>query len=77
MTLTIDLPETIPTSGNFQPLYLKNALIATLYNAGNITEREACTILGTTRREFEDMLPQFGLSVLGDTQEEIGQELHA
>ena len=74
MTLTITLPETITIP---QPEYLRNALIATLYNAGNISEKEACSTLGKTRREFEDMLPLYGLAVLGNRNAEIENELQA
>ena len=72
MTLTLEIPETVRLP---QTDYLKNALIATLYNAKKISEKEACIITGKNRREFEAMLPQFGLSVLGERREDIEIEL--
>ena len=76
MKITIDLPDSENIS-KIDPLYLKEALAATLYHHGDISEKEACAILGKNRREFEEILPRFGFSVLSDTQENIEVERNA
>jgi hypothetical protein len=43
---------------------------------GKLSEKEACIVLGVTRRTFEELLPQFGFSVLADDQDTIDVELH-
>jgi len=60
----------------FDPNYLKVVLIVTLYHLGQLSEHEACIALGITRRAFEELLPQFGFSVLADDQATIDVELH-
>ncbi len=71
MNVSLELPD-IP---GVEPRYLKEALIATLYHTGKLSEKQACQILGMTRRAFEEMLPRFGLSLLVDTQENLDIEL--
>ena len=76
MTVALELPD----SGALARLdrdYLKEALVATLYNLGKLSEKEACEILGKSRRQFEDLLPKYGFSVLGDSEEDIATELNA
>jgi hypothetical protein len=41
------------------------------------SQQEACAALGLSRREFEELLPKFGFSVLSDTQATIEIELNA
>ncbi|MBI4384240.1 MAG: UPF0175 family protein [Nitrospinae bacterium] len=76
MKITIDLPDTENLS-KIGPSYLKEALTATLYHHGDISEKEACLILEKNRREFEELLPRFGFSVLSDNQENIEVERNA
>jgi predicted HTH domain antitoxin len=76
MRLSIELPDIKPLS-DMNDKYLKEMLIATLYNLGKISAKEAAKILSKTRREFEELLPQFGLSILNDSQENIEIELNA
>jgi hypothetical protein len=52
-------------------------LIATLYHIGKLSEKEACLSLHKTRRDFEEMLPQFGFSILADNHDNINIELNA
>ena len=73
MKVSVELPD-IP---GVDQRYLKEALVATLYNAGKLSEKQARHILGMTRRAFEDMLPRFGFSILVDSQENLDIELHA
>lgn len=74
MTLQIDLPE--ETAKKFNVQYIKEAVAAVSYYNGTLSEKEACLLAGTTRRQFEErVLPRFHLSVMGGTQEDIDIEL--
>jgi predicted HTH domain antitoxin len=76
MELTLELPDIKPLS-DVNDKYLKEMLVANLYHIGRLSEKEAREILGKTRREFEELLPKFGFSILGDTQDNIAFELEA
>ena len=76
MKLSIELPDIKPLS-DMNDKYLKEMLIATLYNIGKISANEAAEVLGKTRREFEELLPNFGFSILNDSAENIEIELNA
>ncbi len=76
MKIAVELPDTAAMV-HLDQSYLKEALVATLYHVGKLSEKEACLVLGITRRTFEELLPRFGFSVLADTQETIDVELHA
>ena len=44
--------------------HVQEALVAVLYNNGELSSKEACDLARLTRREFEErVLPQFGFSV--------------
>ena len=74
--LTIDLPLNI---GNHVDLpYLKEALAAVLYYNGKLSAKEARLMIGKTRREFEEeIIPKFGLSMIGGVKKDIELELAA
>lgn len=76
MKLSIDLLDVEPLS-DVDVMYLKEMLIAALYNVGKISAKEGAKILGKTRREFEALLPKFGFSILSDSPDNIQIELHA
>ncbi len=76
MKIAFDSPNDAALE-KFDQVYLREALIATLYYVGKISEKEACTALGVTRREFENILPRFGFAILADTAENIDRELRA
>lgn len=76
MELTLELPNIKPLS-DVNGTYLKELLITNLYHLGKLSEKEAREILGKTRREFEELLPKFGFSILGDSEENIAIELNA
>jgi predicted HTH domain antitoxin len=73
MKVTIDLPDRFGT--DVHQTYAREALVATFYNNGKLSGREAREILGMSRREFEEMLPSYGFSVLVDSEENIQTEL--
>jgi hypothetical protein len=74
MRLALEIPDTAPIA-ELNQQYLKEALVATLYHVGKL--REACEALGMTRRAFQELLPRFGFSVLGDDPHTIKTELNA
>jgi len=76
MQVSLEFPEAASLA-KFDSSYLKVVLIATLYHLGQLSEHEACVALGVTRRAFEELLPQFGFSVLADDQATIDVERHA
>lgn len=76
MELTIEIPEAM-IPADLDKGYLKEAFFSLLYHLGKVSEKEACNALGKTRREFEELLPSFGFSVLGDDRETIQVELDA
>ena len=76
MKVSLEFHDTASLT-HFDHNYLKEVLIATLYNLGKLSEHEACVALGVTRRAFEELLPRFGFSVLADDQATIDVERHA
>jgi hypothetical protein len=76
MKISIELPDTV-TLRNLNQNYVKQALVATLYHIGKLSEQESCVVLGLTRRAFEEMLPRFGFSILADDQKTLDVELKA
>lgn len=73
MKVTIDLPDRFGL--DVDETYAREALVATLYSNGKLSGREAREILGMSRREFEEMLPRYGFSVLVDSEQNIQTEL--
>ncbi len=76
MKISVDLPDTVALV-HLDQTYLKEAMVATLYHVGKVSEKEACLTLSISRRAFEELLPRFGFSVLADTPESLDVELHA
>ncbi len=74
MRVSVELPDALT---NVDPHYLRGALVAMLYHAGKLSERQAREALGMTRRAFEELLPRFGLSILVDSQDNLEVELGA
>ena len=74
MEISLDLPDTAAFV-DLDQAYLKEELVVTLYHVGKLSEKEACLTLGISRRAFEELLPQFGFSILSDTPETIEADL--
>lgn len=74
MKVSVELPDSMV---EVDSRYLKEALVATLYHTGKLSERQAREALGMTRRAFEEMLPRFGFSILVDSQANLEIELSA
>ena len=76
MKISLDLPDTAALV-HLDQTYFREIVVATLYHVGKLSEKEACLILGFSRRAFEELLPRFGFSISVDTPETIDVELHA
>ena len=76
MEITLDIPDSA-RSGHRGSRYYREALVAMLYQAGDLSSKEACEALGISRRAFEDMLPRFRVSILPDDDDSIAAELNA
>ncbi|MGI9174313.1 MAG: UPF0175 family protein [Rhodothermales bacterium] len=76
MDITLDLPDSA-RSGHQKNRYYKEALVAMLYQAGDLSSKEACEALGISRRTFEEMLPRFRISIMPDDDDSIAAELNA
>ena len=74
MKISVELPDTNFLT-DMDPDYLKEALVAMLYHVGKLSGKEAAMALAVTRREFEELLPRFGVSILADDQDTIDAEL--
>lgn len=75
MKVSVNIPN--DTAANIDEQYLEEALVATLYHNQKLSEKEARKILGISRRDFEEMLPRYGFSVLVDSEENARIELNA
>ncbi|NER98049.1 MAG: hypothetical protein F6J86_30180 [Symploca sp. SIO1B1] len=73
MKVSLELPDIVDVDQR----YLMEALVAMLYFRGKLSEHQACQTLNINRRDFEEMLPHYGLSILGDSQENLDIELTA
>jgi hypothetical protein len=50
--------------------------VAILYSQGKLSESQACQVLNINRRAFEEMLPNYGFSILVDSLDNINIELN-
>ena len=71
MTVSINIPDEAKVDQHF----LKEALAATLYYTGKLSEKQARKMLGMKRRAFEEILPRYGYSLLIDSQTNLDIEL--
>ena len=76
MEITLGIPDSA-CSRKRENQYYREALVAMLYQAGDLSSKEACEALGISRREFEEMLPRFRVSIMPDDDESIAAELNA
>ncbi len=76
MQISLEFPDTSPVS-QLTAVYLKQALITALYHTGKLSSKQACVMLGLSRRQFEELLPEFGFSILRDDAATIYAELKA
>lgn len=72
MKITVELPD-LP---DVDRRYINEALVAILYSQGKLSESQACQVLNINRRAFEEMLPNYGFSILVDSLDNINIELN-
>ncbi|MBO3459534.1 UPF0175 family protein [Aetokthonos hydrillicola Thurmond2011] len=73
MKITVELPD-IP---DVDRRYINEAIVAILYTQGKLSQSQACQVLNLNRRAFEEMLPNYGFSILVDSTDNINNELSA
>ena len=75
-TVDIDVKiQGVPSGARIDEQFAREATAALGYYLGKLSEKEACAIIGAKRRQFEEVIiPKFGLSIIGGTQEDIDFE---
>jgi predicted HTH domain antitoxin len=76
MEITFDIPNS-SRAPRRESRYYKEALVSMLYQAGDLSSKEACEALGVSRRAFEEILARFRVSVMPDDDDSIAAELSA
>jgi predicted HTH domain antitoxin len=66
-TLTITLPEETELSE------VKMIIAASLFEKGILSSRQATELVGISRRSFLEELGKYGISIFGETIEDIGK----
>ena len=74
ISVSVEVPDPV---GRLDQHYLREALVATLYYNGKLSESVARRTLGMTRRAFQEMLPRYGFSILIDSKENLDIERDA
>ena len=74
MRIAIDLPDVAAIQKTNQQ-YFKEALVAMLYQVGDVSSKEGSAMLNMPRREFEEMLARFEVSIMPDDDQSIAIEL--
>lgn len=64
-TLTIDVPE------ETNEVEVKMAVAAVLFDKGVITAGQAALSVGVTKREFIEQVGKYGISIFGETEEDL------
>ncbi len=74
-TISVEL-STWPDNINIDQRDLREAIASVLYYNGTLSEKEACMIIGSGRRYFEEnVLPKFNLSMVGGTRDDVDIEI--
>ena len=71
MQVTIDLPDEVGLDEH----EAKERVVALLYEAGTLSEKQGCDILGLSRRAFQEMLADHGVAYMNSDPEDIQYEL--
>lgn len=71
MQVTIDLPDDV----GLDEREAKEQVVALLYEAGTLSEKQGCDILGLSRRAFQEMLADHGVAYMNSDPEDIQYEL--
>ncbi len=70
-TLTINIPENV----DFDDKEVKMIIASKLYEKGKLSLGQAAELVGLTKREFMGELGKYGVSIFGETIEDIDQDL--
>ena len=72
MKLNLEIETTRP---EVNTQLIKKAAACALYYKGTLSSKEACDMIGIMRYEFEEIVPQYGFSILIDNERNIRNEL--
>ena len=66
--LVIELPEnaSLPERVQQYQALLRNAIAVTLYKLGELSLEEARNLMGLSRREFEEILPEYWVTMMDE-----------
>jgi len=75
--LVINLPDnvTLPEDIQQEQDLMRDAIAIVFYKQGRLSLKEARQLMGLSRREFEEILPTYGFSMLDEN--DMVAELHA
>lgn len=71
MQVTIDLPDDVGLNEH----EAKEQVVALLYEAGTLSEKQGCDVLGLSRRAFQEMLADHDVAYMTSDSEDIQYEL--
>ena len=71
MQVTIDLPDEVGLDEH----EAKERVVALLYEAGTLSEKQGCEVLGLSRRAFQNMLAEHDVAHVSSGPEDIQYEL--
>lgn len=71
MQVTIDLPDDVGLDEH----EAKERVVALLYEAGTLSEKQGCDVLGLSRRAFQEMLSEHDVAYMTSDPEDIQYEL--
>ncbi len=68
LTLSVEVPDALASRDKQQLEALaREALIVRLYDLGELSSGEGSALLGISRREFLDLVGEYGVSIFDDT----------
>ncbi|MBB4062147.1 putative HTH domain antitoxin [Salinibacter ruber] len=71
MQVTIDLPDDVGLDEH----EAKERVVALLYEAGTLSEKQGCEVLGLSRWAFQEMLSEHDVAYMNSDPEDIQYEL--
>ena len=71
MQVIIELPDDVGLDEH----EAKERVVALLYDAGTLSEKQGCDILGLSRRAFQNMLAEHDVAYMNSDPEDIQYEL--
>ena len=71
-TLTLNIPDNV----DIDEKEISIMLASHLYDRGKLSLGQAANLVGLTKEEFMDELGKYGVSIFGETLEDIERDLH-